>query len=255
MFAVRRGARLPVLAQGGAPFTPASISGLKLWLKSDAGLYQERTGASATTLASADSDPVGSWLDQSGNGNHATAPTDACRPLLKTAIQNGRNIVRFDGTDDSLTGTGVSIANAAFSVFVVRKSSFASGPRVVFSVGGEASSYNTLHIKQTASTSESFDLYEMAVFVTTTLSDFAIYHYKQASNKTMSYNKNGTALNSSVSPSFFTGTSSYSVGKYAGANILFFIGDIAEILVYAGALSAGNIASVEAYLNSRWAVY
>ena len=48
-------------------------------------LFQERTGASATTPASI-GDPVGTILDQSGNGNHAVAPSDAARPCYSAIL-------------------------------------------------------------------------------------------------------------------------------------------------------------------------
>ena len=81
-------------------FSPRSISGLKLWLEAD-----RITGLN-------DSDPVGTWSDLSGNGNHATQGTAAAKPLYKMGILNGRPVVRYDGTDDvmALSGVGLNIA-------------------------------------------------------------------------------------------------------------------------------------------------
>lgn len=87
---------------GRAGFSPLSISGLALWLKADAGLYQEST---FTTPAVSDGDPVGGWQDQSGNGRHLLEATSNKRLTLKLAIQNGRSIVRSDGVDDRMTFT------------------------------------------------------------------------------------------------------------------------------------------------------
>src|SRR3954463_177093 len=100
---VRR-TRGPAGIPGTAPassFSPLSLSPA-LWLKGDAGLFQERTGASATTPAIAEADPVGSWLDQSGNGRHATAAADSNRPTLKLASQNGLPALLADAVDDIL---------------------------------------------------------------------------------------------------------------------------------------------------------
>lgn len=85
-------------------FSPASLfsGGVQgfVWDASAAGaLFQERTGASATTAASATTDPVGSVKDFSGNGNWFTVPTsDTKRPLLN--ITGGLYSLTFDGTDD-----------------------------------------------------------------------------------------------------------------------------------------------------------
>ena len=93
---------IPVSFLSGVPaaFSPLDISGLQLWLKADAGLWQDSVGG---TPAASDGDVVGAWADQSGNARHATQATTSKKPLLKLAIQNGRDVVRFDGGDDWLS--------------------------------------------------------------------------------------------------------------------------------------------------------
>lgn len=81
-------------------FSPLSLSPA-LWLKADAGTNQTASGTAAT----ADADPVGEWQDQGGNGNHLAQATASKRGTLKLNIQNGRPVIRFDGTDDFLVNT------------------------------------------------------------------------------------------------------------------------------------------------------
>lgn len=81
------------------PFTPRKLPGLRLWLAAD------------RIVGLADGDPVASWTDLSGNGNHATQGTTAAKPLYKTGIVNGRPAVLFDGVDDFL-----SLPSGAYSV-------------------------------------------------------------------------------------------------------------------------------------------
>lgn len=107
----------------GVSFSPLALSPA-LWLKADAGLYQERTGASATTPASSDADPVGTWQDQSGNAKHLTAPSDATRPALKLAIApTGLPVVRADGVDDilSVAGLGTGWGSTAGTLVIVMR--------------------------------------------------------------------------------------------------------------------------------------
>ena len=71
----------------GAGFTPADLfSGGEdggWWEPADtATVFQERTGASATTAAGV-GDPVGTILDKSGNGFHMIANSDLARPTLE----------------------------------------------------------------------------------------------------------------------------------------------------------------------------
>lgn len=96
---------------------PDAVPGLQLWLRADAGVYQDSAG---TTPAAADGDPVGRWADQSGNGKHATQGTAAKRPTWKTNQLNGLPSVRGDGVDDHLRSTldltGVSVCRI-FAVY------------------------------------------------------------------------------------------------------------------------------------------
>lgn len=50
----------------------------------------------------ADTNPVASWNDVSGNGNHAVQAVGADQPLYRTNIVNGLPVVRFDGVSDFL---------------------------------------------------------------------------------------------------------------------------------------------------------
>ena len=75
-------------------FTPRSISGLALWLDaSDSStLFQNSDG---TVPATATSDPVGAWLDKSGNGRHAVQATAGSRPTISATTQGGRKALAF----------------------------------------------------------------------------------------------------------------------------------------------------------------
>lgn len=103
---------------GATPFTTVSaVPNLLAWHKASAGLWKDTAG---TLAATADADAVARWDDQSTNARHATQATSTKRPLLKLAIKNGKNVVRFDGVDDFLQGpsfTGVSMPYTVFIVF------------------------------------------------------------------------------------------------------------------------------------------
>jgi hypothetical protein len=78
-----------------AAWTPSSIAGASWYDISDASsVLVERTGASATTVASVDG-PVGTILDKSVNGKHFIAPSDGARPVLR--VVSGKRAVQGDG--------------------------------------------------------------------------------------------------------------------------------------------------------------
>lgn len=97
---------LPLMGAGpsgaGGSFSPDSVSGLELWLAAD-----EITGL-------ADTDPVATWPDLSGNGRDATQATGVSQPLYRTAQVNGLPAVKFDGSNDYLT-VAYALANASGS--------------------------------------------------------------------------------------------------------------------------------------------
>ncbi|MBI2949467.1 MAG: hypothetical protein HYY23_17655 [Verrucomicrobia bacterium] len=106
-----------VTATGGAAATLAVTSGLQLWLKADAGVTKDASGA------------VTAWSDQSGKNNHAAQPDFALAPLWMDATINGKPALRFDGTDDYLdvaSSDSVAITGDVASFFVVKFDDFAT---------------------------------------------------------------------------------------------------------------------------------
>lgn len=91
-------------------WTPARETGLQFWL--------DANDSSTITLNGSN---VSEWRDKSGNGRHATQGTAISQPLYVLAGQNGKNLVTFDGSDDSMNipATFVAGLSSAFSVYYV----------------------------------------------------------------------------------------------------------------------------------------
>ncbi len=96
------------------PIDPATLSPLALW---DAALGRFQT--SGGSAATADTDPVGEWQDQSGNGHHVVQATALFRPILKTNIVNGEPVIRFDGATTILIKTSLALSDTGLSVVAV----------------------------------------------------------------------------------------------------------------------------------------
>jgi hypothetical protein len=90
-------------------FSPASLGGLQLWLRADAGITPN-------------GGVVDVWQDQSGSGNDATQATGYKLPQLVTDVQSGMPAIHFDGVDDFLS-LKTRIANAQTAFFVLRNAS------------------------------------------------------------------------------------------------------------------------------------
>ncbi len=72
--------------------------------------------ASDASSVTASSDTVSQWRDKSGNGLHLNQVSSIQRPLTSSANINGKNAIKFDGSDDTMTTAsnpfGASISDA-----------------------------------------------------------------------------------------------------------------------------------------------
>jgi hypothetical protein len=82
-------------------FSPPRLPTLAFWYDATDGLYEN-----------------GTWHDLSGNHNHATQANAAQRPS-QTLDQAGRQVVRFDGTNDALLVAAPPDLSAGLTLFVV----------------------------------------------------------------------------------------------------------------------------------------
>jgi hypothetical protein len=113
------------LRPSASGFTPRSVSGLALWLDaSDAAtLFRD---AAATTPATDASDPVGAWLDKSGNARHLTQETSGSRPTFLPTGISSKPCLNFDGTDDNIWRQP-GLTSDDLSILIVHQTSFMSG--------------------------------------------------------------------------------------------------------------------------------
>ena len=58
--------------------------------------------ADESTTVTHSSNAVSQWKDKSGKGNHASQSTAANQPTLTASGLNGKPLITFDGTKDSL---------------------------------------------------------------------------------------------------------------------------------------------------------
>lgn len=236
-------------------FAPTDISGLNFWLKADAGLYQERTGASATTPASADSDPVGTWLDQSGQANHVVASANSKRPTLKLSVQNGRSVVRFDGVDDCLKlsafGVALSQPHTMFIVFKFADPSVAS--KILYDArSGAGGGGNYIDTSSADVVKIYCGLAEVSISITTSSFGILMVVPNGASSKARANGGSEATLASSPGTNTANGMT---LGAAANETSAVCACDIGEALLFSGNLAAGDKDSMFSYLNSRWGVY
>lgn len=251
-------ARELILLHGGGGFTPKNISGLALWMQAD-------------DLAGDDGDAIASWVSKEGN-NYSFAQADADKkPLLKKAANgiNGRNVVRFDGTNDLLVlGSAPLTGETGTVIAVYRLTSTLGNYQHILSSCDEASVNFTMRFmaaydgagKPIAISKNGGGIDE--VKGSTTISAEAVY--------CAVYQSNGIAYTARVNKTAqtFTIVAGGNNGAWFGdianrdnttigslkrtTEAAFLKGDLAELIVYNSALSSAQITNVERYLEDRY---
>lgn len=228
-------------------FLPSDISGLVQWL-SDTG-----------------SDPA-EWPDISTNGYHATQATAAFRPSIQTGILNGRQVRRFDGTNDYLVATSLPLTAISFTVFLVGK--HATKPWTG-NINNDLQAY-----LDTGISGSSGWILNTEPFVAAGRIGFAAYPssssvgrigadntYQVLCARRVQGGANSVAINGSITADGNTlNWVRNSVGLYygawnnAGTIRRYLNGDLAEIIIYDTALSTTDRNNVEAYLSTKYAI-
>ncbi|MHB9025289.1 MAG: Ig-like domain-containing protein [Armatimonadota bacterium] len=97
--------------------TPVQIfispAGMQLWLKADAGITKDGY------------DRISAWADQSGQGANVTQGTGTYQPLYTAGSINGLPVVHFDGTNDVMASSAVTLNQQHTIVAVARVQSVA----------------------------------------------------------------------------------------------------------------------------------
>lgn len=245
-------------------FNPSDISNLALWVDADdaSTLYQSSGGS----LAAADGDVVGAWLDKSGNGRHMTQATAANKPVLKKNQINGKQVVRGDGVNDRLQQLAVApnyIVNSTFTVFAVLNSRSAfgrafgntngtvgnNGFNVRSAVANEGNKYWV--VRNAAGT-----VGDVAMTGTISLNQTYLYTFRLNASGAQTFlngfqntaTTNVTDLGTPTVPFtlFQDGTPDATL---AASNV-----DIAELIVYSKSLTDQERISIENYLRRKWGI-
>jgi hypothetical protein len=216
----------------------------------------------AESLALNDGDAVASWTDLSGNANHAVQATEANKPLYKASVLNGKAVLRFDGSNDTLkTAAGIIAMNAAKSLFAVYRNAELTAANAVRPVVGEG---------DTEATNNWF--YIIDTFGTTLGRSPGLEFYGSTLNSNIiagpgswkiaagSYAGGASGVaRLFCGPNMTAGTYS-GTGNSDGLRIAYapggyiLAGDIAEIIYYNTQLSVSDILKVIRYLKAQYEI-
>lgn len=242
--------------KSGPSTIPESIPGLQLWLDAaDSNTLLQTSGGS---LAAVDGDPVGQWLDKSGNGRHAVQASGTSKPALKTGVKNGLNGVLFDGVNDWLTSPAFSITGTNRWLFLVFN--LASTAKNILNHGLADSTEN--YLVQFGTNSFYVDVGGNGPYVdvtTTTSAGFKILGsvWTRPAGSSMDLFLNGSITqpavsNAATSPNQNSVVMDIGRGRNGGS---YFDSHILEVVYGSGTLTTQDRNKLTGYLNDKWGVY
>ena len=202
------------------------------------------------------------WTDMSGNGRHAVQATGANQPSIVTNALNGRQVRRFDGTNDRLIPPDFNLdEHVIFSVIIPNiETGLVAG--TIFSIGSitnssrDAMSYVSITsgVPNINTQRSSGTTFPTATANTTNLSA-QIVTSKYTGTQLVAYVNNGTRGTFSATNSGNT-ENKPCVGATREISSTTFLypykGDIAEIIAYPANLSDFNCLRVERYLSKKY---
>jgi hypothetical protein len=235
-------------------FNPSRIDGLQLWLDASNGLFDATSGGNPVAT---DGSSVARWEDRSGNSRNASQATSANRPILKTAVQNGRNGIRFDGSNDSMA-TASFAHSVPLTLFLVCKRLSNTGSQSDFNRIIEHGSNNGVCIITRASGNIQYQYAtsspaNSSVNPSTDTKVYELFVDSSAPrNVTFRVNNaNQTSITRSETPATPTALNlaQFGGGSY-NANV-----EIYELCYYNIKITDTDRDNVRNYLNSKWGVY
>ncbi|HKL02063.1 MAG TPA: hypothetical protein VJ911_00255, partial [Cryomorphaceae bacterium] len=227
------------------PWTPDELGAL-LWLDADDASTVTESGGFVTQ-----------WNNKAGGSYNAVQSVSGQRPVYQASGLNGKNTMRFDGTDDFLRIAHNNVfnipANQDFELFTVitpqQKDS-----RAIFAKGGVHSTDLTLYYW-----SNSYRLrFQGATFSVSTNTgnntDPNIgWVRREGPNGYVWNTSGGNGSTSGVANAVVSNTKDVTIGTFdEGTDGRFFDGDIAEVILVKRALNTDERERLEGFLAHKW---
>ena len=197
---------------------------------------------------------VTTWHDQSGNANNATQATFANQPQIISAgaliLDNGKPVVKFNGSSHNLVQTANSSISQPFTVIISCKRTAATGGNQDLFRSPSSGAVHFLN------SSDSWNLYGYAgvttklgtTAISTTFLSSVVYNGSSSIN---SFNNSETTIDLGTDP--LTASNALTIGSNAGAGSFAAI-DMQELVFY-GSSQASNFTGINSNINAFYGIY
>ena len=232
------------------PFSPGFLTGLSTWYD-------------ATALTGANGSAVTTWNDKSSIGNNLSGGTS---PTLVTSGLNGLNVVRFASNSSQYlvmsNPNSLPLGTSSASYFAITRTSNSTATQQVFMYGSTPNTSGQNVDFGFLSNNATSDIYTTGTILDGNANNntFVLISNVMTGTSANVGWVNGTSFSTTNNASLSTKNigATGTVAGFVGAgrlvsNIQYFLsGDIAEILIYSGALTGTQRQQVEGYLAWKW---
>ncbi len=194
-----------------------------------------------------DGDPVATLPDGSGNGRDATQASSSFQPTYQTNELNGEPIVRFDGVDDTMSGSWSDLS--AWTAFMVLVPRSLADYNIIFSAVVDPAN-RQIYFDYRGGNSGLLATAVGGTFYTLSASrtvNVPVIEEASFGSGTLNYYNTGGSTAGAVP----TGVASYRVGSFSSLYGNF---DLARILIYDSVLSSPDRGLVRSYLQARFGI-
>jgi hypothetical protein len=241
-------------AAAATSFVPSDLSGLIMWLDANdtSTLFDATSGGSNVT---ANDTAIARWEDKSTSAKHFKQSTSNNRPKLFTSSQNSKNIIRFDGTNDTMSMDSAFSGKTEVCYFIALK-------RVLDPPTTASKTGHPMEFLWATGTQHHYpwtdgviydatltNIRKTTVNPTPSLANFHLYNVEAKSGLWTS-RLNKTQI-------FTTASNTIGIGGTTiggGSGVYFFDGDIGEFIAYDSILSSSDRGKVEDYLYTKWGI-
>ncbi|GJL86118.1 MAG: hypothetical protein DHS20C02_18930 [Micavibrio sp.] len=240
----------------------ADIGGSVLWLDGDDQASILDADGDDASSGGAFSGTVATWQDKSGNNNDMTQGNGAREATFVSNVQNGNSVLRFDGGDDFLSGNVGALGNeyTTFAVGYFGQLNQGVNDYDYLASIGSGGAYVMSSISRTASNwgpgadryyaydgsapregpviaGQTWNLYTQEITPGAPRHSLRIDGANQVvEDSAANHNNNGQI----------------GIGHFSVSNTHHLNGDVGEILIFDGALSADSRHDIENYLATKW---
>jgi hypothetical protein len=247
-----------ILSAGGTitGFHPSQIKPAPIfWVDavSPSVLFQTNGGSAATV----NNDPIGQWKDISGFGNDLFQATAGARFRLRTAIQNGMNVVECLNGHVMVTSSSPDlIPNKRCTFFCV--SQVVTGGVANQLLGTTVGTGTQWTWRQTTTSNQAATWGDSVStkIIDSTATESTIWNVHTVSrtgNTTLIYHRNGINMIGATIANDQPSTNPLAVGGTV-AGLGSYQGYFAEIICFDRAISSVDIALVERWLANKWGI-